>query len=251
MRIWRGAQARSSDVKVKPEANAHERRRLQRRASRPTKRRRCRSSRSREHRRSSADCSAHGAAVARRRRRAGPGTRGPFVALLQRGSRRSATRRRRRGVYDAAHRPRRARLPQGQRDAAHHDARRRSSSIADARRGGFKVRYPEPRPPRRGEPRLQVLALIDSGRVERIYPTSSGKPSTPTVLGNFRFYIEDAGHEQPRDGLLELLHPRLRDPRLLRRADLQRQPRLPARADPGRLAIYSWVRIGDRIDVYY
>ena len=34
----------------------------------------------------------------------------------------------------------------------------------------------------------QVLALIDKGKVVRAYATSSGKPSTPTVLGNFRFY---------------------------------------------------------------
>jgi lipoprotein-anchoring transpeptidase ErfK/SrfK len=38
-----------------------------------------------------------------------------------------------------------------------------------------------------------VLALIDRGRVVRTYMTSSGAPSTPTVLGTFRVYRRDLG----------------------------------------------------------
>lgn len=39
----------------------------------------------------------------------------------------------------------------------------------------------------------QVIALIQGGRVWRIYPVSSGKPSTPTVRGSFRVYSKSPG----------------------------------------------------------
>ena len=40
----------------------------------------------------------------------------------------------------------------------------------------------------------QVIALIGSGgKVERIYPTSTGAPGTPTILGTFRVYMKDPG----------------------------------------------------------
>jgi peptidoglycan hydrolase-like protein with peptidoglycan-binding domain len=60
--------------------------------------------------------------------------------------------------------------------------------------GGFKVRFP--RHGRHFEADLthQTLALIGAGaKVERIYPLSSGKPSTPTVLGTYRIYRKDYG----------------------------------------------------------
>lgn len=60
--------------------------------------------------------------------------------------------------------------------------------------GVFTVRY-------RGDGRHveadlshQTMALIsDTGVVERIYPISSGKPSTPTVRGRYRIYRRDLG----------------------------------------------------------
>ena len=39
----------------------------------------------------------------------------------------------------------------------------------------------------------QVLVLADSGRACRTYHASSGKPSTPTVFGTFRFYRKTPG----------------------------------------------------------
>jgi peptidoglycan hydrolase-like protein with peptidoglycan-binding domain len=39
----------------------------------------------------------------------------------------------------------------------------------------------------------QVIALIAGGRVQRIYPISSGKPSTPTVLGSYKVYSKTPG----------------------------------------------------------
>jgi lipoprotein-anchoring transpeptidase ErfK/SrfK len=39
-----------------------------------------------------------------------------------------------------------------------------------------------------------VLALIGSGgKVERIYPMSSGTGGTPTILGSYRVYRKDPG----------------------------------------------------------
>lgn len=60
-------------------------------------------------------------------------------------------------------------------------------------RGAFRPRY---RGARHAEGDLthQVLALVNSGgKVYKVLPLSSGKPSTPTVLGNFRVYSKTPG----------------------------------------------------------
>jgi lipoprotein-anchoring transpeptidase ErfK/SrfK len=60
-------------------------------------------------------------------------------------------------------------------------------------KGQFKVRHPKDG--RHVEARIskQVFALIDGGKVQRIYHTSTGAPSTPTVRGKFRVYRKDPG----------------------------------------------------------
>ena len=60
-------------------------------------------------------------------------------------------------------------------------------------RGVFKVRHPGDG--RHVEARInaQVLALINKGKVQRIYHTSSGAPATPTVRGKFRVYMKTPG----------------------------------------------------------
>jgi lipoprotein-anchoring transpeptidase ErfK/SrfK len=45
-----------------------------------------------------------------------------------------------------------------------------------------------------GDLSAQLLALIDHGRVQVIYPISSGKPSTPTILGRYRVYERVPGY---------------------------------------------------------
>jgi peptidoglycan hydrolase-like protein with peptidoglycan-binding domain len=62
-----------------------------------------------------------------------------------------------------------------------------------AGKGRFKVRHP--RDGRHVEARIskQVFALIDGGKVQRIYHTSTGAPATPTVRGKFRVYRKDPG----------------------------------------------------------
>ena len=61
-------------------------------------------------------------------------------------------------------------------------------------KGRFKVRYPRHGRHVEGDIGHQVLALIGSGgKVERLYPMSSGTGGTPTILGTYRVYRKDPG----------------------------------------------------------
>jgi L,D-transpeptidase catalytic domain len=60
--------------------------------------------------------------------------------------------------------------------------------------GEFKVRFPQNGHHAEGNLGLQLLALADGSKVRYIFPISSGKPSTPTVLGNFRIYRRTPGY---------------------------------------------------------
>jgi L,D-transpeptidase catalytic domain len=62
-----------------------------------------------------------------------------------------------------------------------------------AGRGRFRPRYPRHGHHVEADLSRQVLALIDRGRVRRIYHMASGKPSTPTVLGTFHVYRKSPG----------------------------------------------------------
>jgi peptidoglycan hydrolase-like protein with peptidoglycan-binding domain len=132
------------------------------------------------------------------------------------------------------------------------------TSVADAvvfRRlagggGHFKVRFPSHGRHVEADLSRQVVVLIDGKQVQRIYPASSGKPSTPTVRGHFRFYSKVPGfnahgmyfsnffiggyaiHGYQDVPVYNASHGCLRVP------------------IPDALAIYRWVRLGDRIDVY-
>jgi peptidoglycan hydrolase-like protein with peptidoglycan-binding domain len=124
---------------------------------------------------------------------AGPGARGPAVRLLQ--SRLAAMRYAvpRSGVYDAGT----ARAVMAWRKVA--GMARTYTATPDVfagvlkGRGKFKVRHPGDG--RHLEARIdsQVLALVDGGRVHRIYHTSTGAPATPTVRGKFRVYLKTPG----------------------------------------------------------
>lgn len=117
--------------------------------------------------------------------------------------------------------------------------------------GGFRIRYPQHG--RHVEANLgwQVLALIEGGRVVRAYTTSSGKPSTPTVLGSFRFYMREPGTNS--HGMVYSTYF-IRGYAIHGYADVPPYNashgclRVPI---PDAFAIYSWVRLGDQIDVYY
>jgi lipoprotein-anchoring transpeptidase ErfK/SrfK len=63
-----------------------------------------------------------------------------------------------------------------------------------AGKGRFHVKHPSHGRHVEGDIRHQVLALIGSGgKVERIYPMSSGTGGTPTIIGSFRVYRKDPG----------------------------------------------------------
>jgi len=97
----------------------------------------------------------------------------------------------------------------------------------------------------------QVIALIGAnGEVERIYPTSSGKPSTPTVRGSFRVYSRTPGYNS---------HLMYYSSFFIRGYAIHGYSEVPAyNASHGCLrvpipdaqAIYDWVRLGTPVDVY-
>jgi lipoprotein-anchoring transpeptidase ErfK/SrfK len=62
-----------------------------------------------------------------------------------------------------------------------------------AGRGAFPLRYPKAGKHVEADLSRQVVVLADKGRPVATYPTSSGKPSTPTILGHYHFYTKAAG----------------------------------------------------------
>jgi lipoprotein-anchoring transpeptidase ErfK/SrfK len=112
-------------------------------------------------------------------------------------------------------------------------------------RGVFKVRHPKDG--RHVEARLnqQVLALINGSKVERIYHTSSGKPSTPTVQGKFRVYLKTPGTNAK--GMVDSSYF-IRGYAIHGYADVPAYNashgclRVPV---PNARSIYDWLRIGD------
>jgi peptidoglycan hydrolase-like protein with peptidoglycan-binding domain len=117
--------------------------------------------------------------------------------------------------------------------------------------GAFHVRYR--RDGRHVEADLfkQVLAEIEpGGRVRDIYTMSSGKPSTPTVLGRFRVYLKTPGFNS--EGMYDsnyfisgyAIHGYAEVPTYAASHGCLRVP------IPDAPAIYAWVRTGTRVDVY-
>ena len=182
---------------------------------------------------------------------AGPGTRSPFVALLQQRLAAVGYATPQNGVYDAA--TERAVLAFRKVNGMPRITTLTPFIVDRLIRGvgGFTVRYPQHG--RHVEANLgwQVLALIDGGTVVRAYTTSSGKPSTPTVLGNFRFYMREPGTNS---------HGMVYSSYFIRGYAIHGYYDVPAyNASHGCLrvpipdayGIYSWVHLGDQIDVYY
>jgi hypothetical protein len=119
-----------------------------------------------------------------------------------------------------------------------------------AGKGRFVVRYPNQGRHVEGNLGKQVAALIKGSKVYWIFPISSGKPSTPTILGSFRIYNRVPGYLP--DGMYYsdffirgyALHGY--DP----------SPDYPASHGCMRLPIqdaipaFNWLHIGDWVDVY-
>jgi L,D-transpeptidase catalytic domain len=117
--------------------------------------------------------------------------------------------------------------------------------------GAFRVRY-------RGDGRhveadlsKQVLALIEPhGRVHEIFEISSGKPSTPTVVGRFRVYEKTPGYNAK--AMLDsnyfiggyAIHGYAEVPTFAASHGCLRVP------IPNASSIYEWVQLGTPVDVY-
>lgn len=117
--------------------------------------------------------------------------------------------------------------------------------------GRFRVRFPQHGRHIEADISKQVMALIGAGgKVERIYHVSSGKPSTPTILGSFRVYRRDIG--TLASGMVHsvffrggyAIHGYKSVPTFNASAGCLRVP------TPDALAIRNWTRMGMIIDTY-
>ena len=174
-----------------------------------------------------------------------PGSRGPLVRLLQQRLARLHYVVPRSGVYDI-----------GTELAVltwRKVARMARTTVADeavfrrllAGRGQFHVRHPQDGHHVEARLDLQVLALIDHGKAQRLYHTSSGKSSTPTVRGRFKVYMKTPGVNS--EGMVDSSYF-FRGYAIHGYASVPDFPashgclRVPIRYAS---SIYDWVRIGD------
>lgn len=97
----------------------------------------------------------------------------------------------------------------------------------------------------------QVIALISGGKVQRIYPISSGKSSTPTVLGSFRVYRKTPGVNAL--GMVDAAY-------FIRGYATHGYSSVPIYAAshgclrvpvPDARSLFNWISIGTPVDVYY
>jgi peptidoglycan hydrolase-like protein with peptidoglycan-binding domain len=116
--------------------------------------------------------------------------------------------------------------------------------------GAFQVRFPGDGTHVEGDLGDQLLAEINGSKVYRIYPISSGKPSTPTVLGRYSVYQRDPGYLP--DGMYYssfftggyAIHGYDPAPDYPASHGCMRLPISDA------ISVYDWLTMGDRVDVY-
>jgi len=119
-----------------------------------------------------------------------------------------------------------------------------------AGKGTFTVRYPNQGRHVEGNLGKQLVALIDGPKVYWIFPISSGKPSTPTILGSFQIYNRVPGYLP--DGMYYsdfftrgyALHGYDPSPDYPASHGCMRLPIQDA------IAAFNWLQIGDWVDVY-
>ena len=117
--------------------------------------------------------------------------------------------------------------------------------------GAFRVRYRYEGRHVEANLTKQVLAEIEpGGRVHLIYMMSSGKPSTPTVIGRFRVYSKTPGINS--EGMVDSNY-------FIRGYAIHGYAEVPTYAAshgclrvpiPDAPAIYAWLRYGTPVDVY-
>ena len=120
-----------------------------------------------------------------------------------------------------------------------------------AGQGGFQPRYGNVGKHVEADLGRQVLALINpDGTVFKTLHMSSGKPSSPTVVGTFHFYAKTPGRNAK--GMLDSNY-------FIRGYAIHGYPEVPSYpASHGCVRIpnanaafvFRWIQVGDRIDVY-
>jgi lipoprotein-anchoring transpeptidase ErfK/SrfK len=117
--------------------------------------------------------------------------------------------------------------------------------------GRFRVRYPRHGKHVEADLAHQVLVEIEpGGHVHQVFTMSSGKPSTPTVVGDFRVYSKDPGTNAK--GMV-MSNYFIGGYAIHGYADVPDYPashgclRIPI---PNAAAVYAWIALGDRVDVY-
>jgi peptidoglycan hydrolase-like protein with peptidoglycan-binding domain len=116
--------------------------------------------------------------------------------------------------------------------------------------GRFKVRFPKQGKHVEADLSLQVMALIRGGKVERIYPISSGKPSTPTILGSYRVYSKAPGTNAKGMVFTSYfhggygIHGYVEVPTFAASHGCLRTP------VPDAVSIFNWISYGNYVDVY-
>lgn len=118
--------------------------------------------------------------------------------------------------------------------------------------GAFHVRYRHDGRHFETDLTHQVLAEIEPhGRVRAIFAISSGKPSTPTVIGRFKVYLKTAGINSK--GMVDsnyfiagyAIHGYAEVPPYPASHGCLRVP------VPDAASIFAWARLGTPVDVYY
>jgi hypothetical protein len=118
-------------------------------------------------------------------------------------------------------------------------------------RGSFAVHDPHDGRHAEGNLSDQLLALINGSHVYWIFPISSGKPSTPTILGHFHVYSRVPGYLP--DGMYYsnffiggyAIHGYDPAPDYPASHGCMRLPIVDA------ISVFDWLAIGDAVDVYY
>lgn len=183
--------------------------------------------------------------------RAIPGSRGPSVRLLQRSLGRLHYALGTSGVFDGAT----ARAVEAFRKltglARTQQANDRVFRLLGRGAGAFHPRNRHQGAHFEADLSHQVLAEVDGGgNVRRIYPMSSGKPSTPTVIGTFHVYSKTSGTNEK--GMVDAnyfirgyaIHGYIDVPPYAASHGCLRIP------IPDAAAVFAWARYGYAVDVY-
>ncbi|HEV3093001.1 MAG TPA: L,D-transpeptidase family protein [Solirubrobacteraceae bacterium] len=116
--------------------------------------------------------------------------------------------------------------------------------------GRYRVRFPQDGVHVEADLTKQVLVEVEHRRVRRILTMSSGKPSTPTVIGHFHVYSKTPGVNS--EGMVDSNY-------FIRGYAIHGYAEVPPYAAshgclripiPNAAAVFAWVRVGYAVDVY-